>query len=103
MKKLILVLALLFMSQLSIGQNKKGNIVEYFGKEKVENINEGEVVHIFKEGLILGANSFSFGRGGLPTNPLFARILIDGKSGISEGKQEQLGMLNKNRPGIKSR
>lgn len=32
---------------------QQGNVVEYFGKEKVETIEEGRVIHHFREGLLL--------------------------------------------------
>ncbi|MEG2755913.1 MAG: hypothetical protein RR931_04815, partial [Mucinivorans sp.] len=46
---------LLLLPVLSSAQTKKmGNVVEYFGKEKVETTTEGTVVHHFTDGLILG-------------------------------------------------
>jgi len=95
MKKLIFVFVLLFTFQVSNGQDKKGNIVEYFGKEKVEEINEGKVIHVFKEGLVLGANRLPFGESSITTNPLFARVLNDGECKIFEGKQEPFEILDK--------
>jgi len=51
-------------------QSRQGNLVEYFGKEKVEEISEGTVKHIFKEGLILKIRSFGFNSSSTPKNPV---------------------------------
>lgn len=48
------ILLLIFMTSLA---QKEGNIVEYFGREVVEEINEGAVIHVFNEGLLLPAAS----------------------------------------------
>ncbi|MDN5214862.1 prolyl oligopeptidase family serine peptidase [Fulvivirgaceae bacterium BMA12] len=85
----ICLIQLLLTTQLSVAQEKQGNIVEYFGKEKVEDIGEGEVMHLFKEGLILKRNGNAFGSGTIPKNSVFARVLQEGSTGISEGKHEE--------------
>jgi uncharacterized membrane protein len=60
------VVYILFICMLSntllFAQNKQGNIVEYFGKEKVDDINEGQLIHTFNKGLVLGQNRFAFGK-----------------------------------------
>jgi hypothetical protein len=61
----------------SAQESKQGNIVEYFGKEKVEEINEGAVKHIFKEGLILKIRSFGFNSSSTPKNPVYAKFLLE--------------------------
>jgi pimeloyl-ACP methyl ester carboxylesterase len=43
-----------------LGQ-QTGNIVEYFGRETVEEIEEGNVVHVFSKGLFLPIDRFSGG------------------------------------------
>lgn len=41
-------------AQQASGQTKQqGNVVEYFGKEKIETTSEGEVFHKFKDGMLL--------------------------------------------------
>ncbi|MCM4156987.1 prolyl oligopeptidase family serine peptidase [Gramella sp. AN32] len=79
---------LLIFSSFLYSQNKEGNIVQYFGKEKVENIDEGKVVHLFKEGLILKKRNLSFTPHSVDKDPFFARIIAAGESNIYEGKTE---------------
>lgn len=52
MKKMyIMVAAGLFMSMTPLlAQQTTGNIVEYFGKERVERVDEGIILHAFKQG-----------------------------------------------------
>ncbi|UAB85769.1 prolyl oligopeptidase family serine peptidase [Zunongwangia sp. SCSIO 43204] len=69
-------------------QQKEGNIVEYFGKEKVNDVSEGEVIHLFKEGLILKTTGVSFSNASVEYDPVFADFLNNASnSGISEGKE----------------
>jgi pimeloyl-ACP methyl ester carboxylesterase len=79
---------LLLFSPFLYSQNKEGNIVQYFGKEKVENINEGKVVHAFGEGLILKKGNLTFTQHSINSDPLFAGIIKAGESKIFEGKVE---------------
>ncbi len=67
------------------GQNKTGNIVEYFGKEKVEEVSEGQVLHVFKNGLILSQDRFYLNSNTTPKEPVFARYLGSRDYGIAEG------------------
>ena len=69
-------------------QERKGNIVQYFGKEKVEDINEGDVVHVFTEGLTIGGSGFPFGNSTISTNKLFVKYLQNDSEEIAEGKVE---------------
>ena len=62
-------LLFLVIFMVSFGQ-KQGNIVEYFGREVIEEINEGAVVHVFNEGLLLPAASR--GRGLMPETDIIA-------------------------------
>ncbi len=55
---------------------KQGNIVEYFGREVVEEINEGAVIHVFREGLLLPVASR--GRGLLPETDIIAWHFANG-------------------------
>lgn len=52
MKKLFISTILLSLCLVSFSQ-KTGNIVEIFGKEKVESTKEGNIIHTFHEGLAL--------------------------------------------------
>lgn len=50
-KKYIMVVAGLFMSMAPmLAQQTTGNVVEYFGKERVERVDEGIILHSFKQG-----------------------------------------------------
>jgi len=73
-----------FISRFS--QNKQGNIVEYFGKEKVEGVQEGRVIHVFREGLLLKMSSFAFNSGSTPKDPVFAKFLLDNTTEIKDGQ-----------------
>ncbi len=54
MKKSLLILSLLFSISFAGAQTRQqGNVVEYFGKEKIETIEEGTVTHKFTEGFVL--------------------------------------------------
>ncbi|HLF36276.1 MAG TPA: alpha/beta hydrolase-fold protein, partial [Cyclobacteriaceae bacterium] len=67
-------------------QNRQGNLVEYFGREKVEQISEGTVKHVFKEGLILKIRSFGFGSGTTPKDPVYSRFLLEDPKEIKAGE-----------------
>jgi len=84
-KNTFLILLFLISSNLTLAQEKRGNIVEYFGKEKVEDINEGKVIHVFKEGLILKIPSIGFNSSSTPKTPVYARFLLDRPAEIKEG------------------
>ena len=74
--KSLLVISMLLVTTFSYAQ-KQGNIVEYFGKEKIEEVNEGSVMHLFKEALILKIPRFGFGSETVPSAPLVAMLLQD--------------------------
>ena len=92
-KNMSVMLIVFILNGFAGAQNKQGNIVQYFGKEKVEEIKEGKLIHVFEEGLVTGTDQFQFEKRNIPTNHLFARILSDGKSGISEGRQEMMDLM----------
>ena len=94
-RKIIFALFIISIFQYSFAQERQGNIVEYFGKEKVENINEGKIAHIFKEGLILRSSNIRGLSGTLPTNSLFAEILQNGTSNFSAGSSQGLDLMNR--------
>ncbi len=68
-----LVLLAVYMTSMA---QKDGNIVEYFGREVIEEINEGAVIHVFNEGLMLPAASQ--GRGLLPETDIIAWLYANG-------------------------
>ncbi|WP_242092573.1 prolyl oligopeptidase family serine peptidase [Aestuariivivens sediminicola] len=72
----ILALFILFSFVLN-AQQKTGNIVEYFGKEKVNSIEEGELLHVFKTGLSLKVQNFRFNSASFPKDPVFSKFLMD--------------------------
>ena len=75
-------------------QDRQGNIVEYFGKEKVEEVSEGTVKHIFKEGLILKIRTFGFNSSSTPKNPVYSKFLLEDPEEIKEGDafiEDELG------------
>src|SRR5680860_640017 len=70
----ILFVILLPLSTLQ-AQNKTGNVVEYFGKEKINEIHEGELIHVFDECLVLSLNQIDDRSATFPKNPVFAEFL----------------------------
>lgn len=88
--KAISLLSLSFLTFISFAQEKQGNIVQYFGKEKVEEVREGEIVHLFKEGLILRKTGFRFNQEAVPSDPMIAKILTDENHTIKSGVTEQI-------------
>jgi pimeloyl-ACP methyl ester carboxylesterase len=83
--RLILIFSFLISVNCISAQKREGNIVEYFGKEKVEDINEGEVIHLFEEGLILTRKRLPGESKSVLSDPLLANMLSN-KNSISEGK-----------------
>lgn len=82
----------IFLCHSIIGQaqDRTGNIVEYFGKEKVEEISEGQLLYVFKHGLVLPKKGMSFGPESVLYDPILAAALLDEKSKIYAGKKVQL-------------
>ncbi len=59
-------------------QGRTGNIVEYFGRDRVDVAEEGEVVHVFREGLLLPGTGMRGSRQGTtPVDAVFSRFLFD--------------------------
>jgi pimeloyl-ACP methyl ester carboxylesterase len=82
----ILLFVFILAGAISVSaQNRQGNLVEYFGKEKVEEINEGTVKHIFKEGLVLRIRSFSSNSVSTPKNPVYSKFLLEDPKEIKAG------------------
>ena len=78
MKKIIFLLIILFLSKLVVySQQKTGNIVAYFGKEKVNEINEGKLLHVFTSGLAIKISNFNFNSTSFPKDPVFRKFLLE--------------------------
>ncbi len=56
-------------------QNRQGNIVEYFGKEKVNEISEGQLIHVFQDGLAVSINQGFNAPIDFPIEPIFNQFL----------------------------
>ncbi|TBW28671.1 alpha/beta hydrolase [Gramella sp. KN1008] len=67
-------------------QKPKGNIVEYFGKEKVEDIHEGELYHVFKKALIFKKENFPEVAEAVVYDPLLFEYIGESNSNIQAGK-----------------
>ncbi|WP_242130801.1 carboxylesterase family protein [Aestuariivivens marinum] len=76
-KVLGMVLVAMLLSTFLTAQQKTGNIVEYFGKEKVNTIEEGELLHVFKTGLALKVQSFEFNSSSFPKDPVYSKFLME--------------------------
>ena len=91
----ILFYVFILASAISVSaQNRQGNLVEYFGREKVEEISEGTVKHIFKEGLILKIRSFGSNYSSTPNNPVYSKFLLEDPKEIKAGDtfiEDELG------------
>lgn len=72
-----LILVFLGVSINTINAQKKGNIVEYFGKEKINEVSEGNVLHVFKTGLALQMQNVGLESSSFPSDPVFNRFLTD--------------------------
>lgn len=59
-----------------LAQDRTGNIVEYFGKEKIDDIHEGELVHVFDEALVLPLNIIGNRSATFPDHPIFKEFLL---------------------------
>ena len=70
-----LILLLVFIQSCLFAQQKTGNIVEYFGKEKIETIQEGKLIHVFKKALTLKVPTYHFNSSSFPKDPVYARFL----------------------------
>lgn len=81
------LLLFLFYATLNLSaQNREGNIVEYFGKEKVEDVHEGRVLHLFTKALIYKQKAFPKETEAIEYDPLFATYINKAKSGIKKGQ-----------------
>ena len=78
MKRNVFLVLFIFLAQFPIySQQKTGNIVEYFGKEKVNEIKEGKLLHVFTTGLSLKISNFNFNSASFPRDPVFRKFLLE--------------------------
>ena len=82
--KISVAILFLLIQCFSYAQQKTGNLVEYFGKEKVEEINEGELLHVFKKGLALKIQDFNFNSSSFPKEPVFEKFLMNPNYKVSK-------------------
>ena len=75
-----------FISVALFSQQKTGNIVEYFGKEKINDISEGKLLHVFKTGLSVKIQDISFNSSSFPKDPVFKRFLMNANLKVSKGE-----------------
>ncbi len=87
LNNLLLSAALVIFYASADAQNRQGNIVEYFGKEKVEDVSEGQVIHVFKEALILKMRRTGFNSSSVPKSPVLGKFLLQGQHEIQEGEE----------------
>ena len=85
-KSAAILVMLLVLPFVFIGQQRTGNIVEYFGKEKVEGIHEGKVIHVFNKALALTIPSFGFESSSFPVDPVFDKFLMEPGILVREGE-----------------
>lgn len=79
-------LFIFFSSSILLSQNKTGNIVEYFGKEKVNAIQEGKLLHVFKSALVLEDKKLGFESSSFPKDPVFSKFLMHPKYRASKNE-----------------
>ncbi len=91
-RKLAITLVLALTLCISYAQ-KTGNIVEYFGKEKINEVSEGKVLHVFKTGLALKMQSFGFESSSFPNDPVFERFLTDNDYKAKNGSTFDIDFL----------
>ena len=85
-KKVLSLILILLITTAQFAQEKTGNIVEYFGKEKVDEISEGKLLHVFKKGLFLTIQDFSFNSSSFPSEPVFDKFLMNSNLTVSENE-----------------
>ncbi len=85
-KKVSSFILILLITTVQFAQQKTGNIVEYFGKEKVNEISEGKLLHVFKNGLSLKIQDFTFNSSSFPKEPVFDKFLMNPTLKVSENE-----------------
>ncbi len=82
----LIACCILIQSGTVLAQERQGNIVEYFGKEKVSEVREGEVIHTFTKGLVLPGERSRMSSATTPAEPLIASLLFDAEFQAKEGQ-----------------
>ncbi len=82
---LILFTALLLSTVETLQGQERGNIVEYFGRETIEKIDEGEILYQFTEGLTMPTGPASGGL--LPSRDIIAWALANGSMAPPQNEQ----------------
>lgn len=93
-KKLPVILFLL-LTALLFSQQRTGNIVEYFGKEKINEIKEGKLLHVFKKGLMVKIQDYSFNSSSFPKDPVFKMFLQNPNLEVSNKEVFDIDYLGK--------
>ncbi|SNZ01850.1 alpha/beta fold hydrolase [Flagellimonas pacifica] len=83
-QSLIILFALISTFTIS-AQKRQGNIVEYFGKEKVNDVKEGKIAHVFKDALYLTTKRSALNSISFPPDMIFKDFLMSDKT-VSEGE-----------------
>ncbi|WP_298262896.1 alpha/beta hydrolase-fold protein [uncultured Lutibacter sp.] len=83
-KKVSSLILILLITTVQFAQQRTGNIVEYFGKEKVDEISEGKLLHVFKTGLALKIQDYSFNSSSFPKEPVFDKFLMNPNLKVSK-------------------
>ncbi|WP_428025451.1 hypothetical protein, partial [Arcobacter sp.] len=86
-------LFLFFSISIVFSQDKTGNIVEYFGKEKVNDIQEGKLLHVFKSAFILETKKLGFESSSFPKDPIFNKFLKNPKYKVKNNNVFDIGYL----------
>ncbi|SHG30418.1 Putative esterase [Salegentibacter echinorum] len=87
---LLTFLSIFCLVILSHSQDRQGNIVEYFGKEKINDVQEGEVLHLFKSGLMLKTESPRFNALAVKHDEVLAKAIGNDNFNVSENDLAEL-------------
>ena len=77
----------LCLSHLLGAQERRGNIVEYFGKEKIDEVSEGRILHLFNQGLVLSGLPRTFGVDPVRYDAVLASFIGRADTALQAGDQ----------------
>ena len=87
----VITLSIIFFNCLILsGQKRQGNIVEYFGKEKINEVKEGDVLHLFSNALYLPTNRNALNSLSFPTDKVFKEFLMTQKTVV----ENEIGVVD---------
>ena len=92
-KIIYVIIAFFGISTATINAQKTGNIVEYFGKEKINDVHEGQVLHVFKTALALKVPDTGLESSSFPNDPVFNRFLAEDSYKVSKGSTFDIDYL----------